>query len=66
MTFNMARLNDESCFSACHFIGPLRDDGAPYSSLGLVELKMLSPYLRTNWIGRLDPLPQEIAGRTHW
>ena len=23
MTFNIARLNDESSFSACHFIGPL-------------------------------------------
>ena len=27
---------------------------------------MLSPYLCTNWIGKLDPLPQAIADRTHW
>ena len=66
MTFNMARLNGESCFSACHFIGPILDKGAPYSGLGLFELKVLSPYLRTNWIGWLDPLPQAIASRTHW
>ena len=27
---------------------------------------MLSPYLRTNWIDKLDPFPPEIADRTHW
>ena len=62
----MVRLNDKSSFSSCHFIGPLLDDGAPYSGLGLVELKILSPYLHTNWSGKLDPLPRAIADRTHW
>ena len=62
----MVKFNDKSSFFSCHFIGPLLDDGAPYGGFGLVELKMLSPYLRTNWIDKLDPLPLAIADSIHW
>ena len=46
--------------------GPLLDDGAPYSGIGFHELKLLLPYLETNWNGKLSPLPKALAGRTHW
>ena len=66
MSFNIVKLNNKRSFFPCHFIGPLLDDGAAYSGLGQVELKMLLLYLRTKWIGTLDPLPPAIADRTHW
>ena len=66
MTFNIAMLNGTCSFSSSHFTGPLLDDGAPYSGLGLLELEMLSPYLRSNWNGKLDPLRSAIADRIHW
>ena len=49
-----------------HFIGPLIDDGAQYSTLGLNELKLLSPYLTTSWDGKLVPLPEAISDHNHW
>ena len=66
MSFNMVKLSDKSSFFPWHFIVPLLHDGAPSSGLGLVELKMLSLYLRTNHIDKLDPLPPAIADRIHW
>ena len=55
-----------NAFFLSYFIGLLLYDGAPNSVLGLLELKMLSPYLRANCIGRIDPLRAEIADRTLW
>ena len=66
MTFNIVNMTDDSKLSPSHFIGPLLDEGAPCSGLGIHELKMLSPYLRTTWHEQLDPLPAEIADRSHW
>ena len=42
MAFNMVTFNNASMPFPSHFIGPLIDYGAPYSGLGLPELKMLS------------------------
>ena len=50
----------------CHFVGPLLYDDAQYRGLGSAELKMLCPYLRTNWTGKLDPLLPAIVDCTHW
>ena len=65
LTFSMAKITDNSEFFFNHFIGPLLDDGAPYSGLGMHELKILSPYLHKNWHGEQDPLPSAIGNRTH-
>ena len=66
MTFNTAKFNDESSFSSCYVIGILVYGGARSSALGLVELKILSPYLHNNGIGKLDPLRPTIVDCTHW
>ena len=47
------------------FSGPLVEDGAPYSGIGLQELNLISPYLRTQWNQKVDPLPDPISDRTH-
>ena len=66
MTFNMVKITNNGNLSTSHFIGPLLDDGAPYSGLGIHELTILSPFLHTNWNQKLDPLPAAIADSTHW
>ena len=57
MTFNMDMLNGTSDPSQSHFIETLLDDGALYGGLGLLELKILSTYFRTNWNCKRNPLP---------
>lgn len=43
-------------------IGPLVDDGAEYSAIGCVELKIIFDIDTT----RLDELPSSLHGHTHW
>ena len=63
----MARMNVPMELSNLRLTVPLVNDGASYSTIGLHELKLLLiPYLRTNWNGKLNPLPNELAGRPHW
>ena len=66
MTYNMVNMTVIRKLSTNHFIGPLLEDGTPNSGLLIHELKILSPYLRTTWHGKLDPLPAAIADRIHW
>ena len=66
MTFNVVKITKNGNLSTIRFIGPLLDDGAPYSDLSLPELTMFSPFLCTNWNQKLDPLTGAIADRTHW
>ena len=67
ITFHMAKL---SSFGAkigdTSFPSPLLDDGAPYSGIGIHELKLLTPYLREKWDGKIHPIPAPISDKTHW
>ncbi len=65
VTFNMAKLVAGSSEIGGEFTGPLLDDGALYSGIGISELKRLSSYLRTQWSGKLYPLPDSISDRNH-
>lgn len=47
-------------------IGPLLDDGAPYSGLGMEELKLIQKYVWPKWNGQLDPLPKTVKDRPYW
>lgn len=49
-----------------HSIGPMLDDGAPYSAIGFDELQSLSKYILPNWNGTLDPIPDSISDRPYW
>ncbi len=62
----MAKLDTGSSEIGGELTGPLLDAGAPYNGTGILELKMISTYLRTNWSGKLYPLPDSISDRTHW
>ena len=62
----MVKITKNGNLPTSNFIGPLLDDGAPYSGLDLHELTMLSPFLSTNWNQKLDSLPAAIADRTDW
>eukprot|EP00171_Calliarthron_tuberculosum_P002818 IDg2818t1 len=49
-----------------NFIGPLLDDGAPYSGIGLAEFTMLQEMILSNWSGEFDPLLDDIKDRPLW
>lgn len=47
-------------------IGPLLDDGAPYSRIGIEEFKMIKKYAHPSWNGELDELPEKVLHRPYW
>ena len=65
ITFNMPSLMIKAVFSL-PFHWPFTRLWFFIQGLRLVELKILFPYLRINWICKLDPLPPAIANGTHW
>ena len=66
VTFHMAKFSSSKASNDEKLVRPLLDDAAPYSGIGFHELKLLSPYLNTNWNGKLDPLPESVSDRSHW
>ena len=42
------------------------DDGAPYSGVGLKELRVLANYITPTWDGTLEPILDSIAARPFW
>lgn len=65
ISFHMAYL--DSSLSANEndvYICPLVNDGATYSGIGLVELRLLAKDLVPNWSGSLHPLPYSVKNRT--
>ena len=63
VTFNMAKFNSSKDSNAEKLVGPLLDDAATYKGIGFHELKLLSPYLNTDWNGKLDPLTESVSDR---
>lgn len=66
MTFNMVNISDSCIALSNDFVGPLLDDGAPYSGLGVEEFKVLQELIMPNWDGSYDKLPKEIQDRPYW
>ena len=67
VTCHLAKLSSNKAeTSDLEFRGPLLDDGALHSGIGIDELKIMSPYLRKNRNGNIEPLPASIVDRTHW
>ena len=62
----MAQIRSTESNDMCDFVGPLLDDGAPYSGIGVNELKLLDSNLSTNFRSGLDPIPSEIKDRPFW
>lgn len=42
------------------------DDGAPYSTIGNVELRLLMDRFGNKCTAELEPIPSSLAGCTHW
>lgn len=66
VTFNMVQLSNGHPDIEFNSVGPLLDDGAPYSGIGMSELQLLSQLLLPLWNGTLDPVPDCISGRANW
>lgn len=65
VTFHMVQFTNNYDF-AYDFFGPLLDDGAPYSGMGLSEFLLLQPMLIPNWDGSILPVPREIEACPFW
>ncbi|CAN8074687.1 unnamed protein product [Agarophyton chilense] len=46
--------------------GPVLDDAAPCSGIGLEEFKMVQLFLLPRWFGTFDALPGVITDRPNW
>ena len=69
LSFNMALLTGSSASTINNTLyqhGPLVDDGAPYSAIGLVELKVLASQLRLSQPIKLEKIPESLNDHTHW
>jgi len=68
LSFNMARcpMQPNEFVIRKDFVGPLLDNAAPYSGMGLDEFRLLQPFLLPDWHGKLEPLPTQIADRPFW
>lgn len=49
-----------------NLIGPVLDDGAPYSGIGMDEFKIVKPIMLPEWDGKLEELPDCIKDRPRW
>lgn len=68
VTFHMPKLLENKSYitNTKSAPGPLVDDGAPYSGLGLVELRTFARNLLPQWKGELDPLPNSVVDTPFW
>ena len=66
VTAQMAGMSMPLELSHLRLSEPLLDDGALYSGIRFNDLKLLLPYLKTNWKGKLNTSPKGIPSRTTW
>lgn len=66
MTFIMVDLKSNSTSIEQDFVEPLLDDGAPYSGMGIEELKLIQNVVIPEWDGKLETLPNSIADKEFW
>eukprot|EP00171_Calliarthron_tuberculosum_P022021 IDg22021t1 len=69
ISFNMVNLSSKESQNVDEkrgCLGPLLDDGAPYSGIGINEFKLIQPFVLPNWSGKLDAIPESVADRPYW
>lgn len=66
VSFHMVKLKPESDGYIEDRLGPLVDDGAPYSGMGLQEFYELQRVIMPSFHGVFDPLPDCVADRPFW
>ncbi len=62
VTFKMSMLKSNAC-KLTNPIGPLLDDGAPYSGMRLDEFQLIKNYICSDWSGEFDDLPDSVRDR---
>lgn len=65
VTFNMVNLGEENIILYSS-IGPLFDDGAPYSGIWLEEFKIVQKLVCPSWNGNFEKLPELVLLRPFW
>lgn len=55
-----------SCLTTDESIGPMVDNGAPYSAIGCLELCLLGDENIPDWDGTLDALPPAFVNKRKW
>jgi len=65
VSFNMVHLSNDSNLIGSP-IGPLLDDGAPYSGIGEEEFNMIQKYVCPEWTGGYGMLPDIVKNRPYW
>lgn len=48
------------------YSGPLFDSGAPYSEIGIVELRAFPKFISPEWNGKLDDIPEFNKETPFW
>lgn len=67
VSFNMAKLiGSSAATTVSKDLGPLVHDGAPYSAIGLVELKWRGKKLDPALSLTINPIPMTLNGYSHW
>lgn len=64
LSFHMANLGSE--LTRTLTVGPQVDNAAPYSGLGLTELRVMRSAILPHWDGNLAPLPLSIQPTPFW
>ena len=62
----MATLPTNDAQYPLQFRGPLVDNAAPYSGIGMKEFQLIQPIIAPDWNGEFDPLPDSVADRPFW
>lgn len=60
--FHMANFSDQIEEAP----GPMVDDGAPYSGIGIQELANLFESINCEWNGKLNPIPKTVRATPFW
>lgn len=67
-TFHLANVHEDKCSSLLrtNFFGPLLDDKAPYSGMGINELELLKETIISTWSVQLYLIPKAISNISRW
>ena len=67
VSFNMATLTSSAAKTTfSDKLGPLLNDGAPYSAIGQVELIFLADHIGISPNPTIDAVPQALGSHKHW
>lgn len=63
---NLRNFNNAAYNSTEDLVGPLVDDRAPYSGVGMDEFKLLQPTFLADWNGHIDEISDRLSDYDQW